>query len=77
MSRSSLTPHYPEGNLTEEVPDSPGEFYCPECGRKCTRGPSGTEYGHRRARRREERCSRRPESVDPDKPGSWGVADDE
>jgi len=44
------------------------EFYCDECGRKCTRGPDGTEYGHRRGRdtRTPGRCSQRPECVDPD-----------
>lgn len=44
------------------------EFRCPECGCRCTRGPSGTEYGHQRGRGSTgtgERCSRRPDTVDP------------
>jgi len=44
-----------------------GEFRCPECGARCTRGPDGIEYGHRRNHGRDEpECSRRPsERVDP------------
>lgn len=56
--------------------DEPGEFVCPAdeggCGRRCTRGPSGTEYGHARTERDNRatdggRCPRRPapEVVDP------------
>lgn len=45
-----------------------GEFRCPDCGNRCTRGPSGVEYGHARgtANGSDERCPRRPKSVDPD-----------
>jgi hypothetical protein len=45
-----------------------GEFRCPDCGNRCTRGPSGTEYGHARdtSSGNAERCPRRPDSVDPD-----------
>jgi len=59
------------GALREEIPDEAGEFRCPECGRKCTKSPTGAEYGHERSRGAKERCPRRSESVDPDKPGSW------
>jgi len=48
-------------------------FCCLECHRQVTRGPSGIEYGHERARDctgRRERCSRRPSCVDPGKPAS-------
>jgi len=56
--------------------DAPGEFVCPlregGCGLRCTRGPSGIEYGHARTPRDSrpydgERCPRRPpaEQVDP------------
>jgi len=50
--------------LTQEAP---GEFRCDECGARCTRGPDGTEYGHRRGHRGDrDACSRRPcERVDP------------
>lgn len=42
------------------------ETTCEECGRQITIGPDGTEYGHARGlRQREQRCSRRPASVDP------------
>lgn len=46
-------------------------FRCEDCGRMVTRGPSGLEYGHLRGTHRagETRCPRRPEEVDPDKPG--------
>ena len=47
--------------------EGPGEFRCDECGARCTRGPDGIEYGHRRNHGRDEPvCSRRPsERVDP------------
>lgn len=40
-----------------------GEFRCDHCGNRCTEGPSGIEYGHKRR----PRCPRRPapEKVDP------------
>jgi DNA-directed RNA polymerase subunit RPC12/RpoP len=42
-----------------------GMFWCPDCGKRVTRGPSGIEYGHRRGMERgEERCERRPATVD-------------
>lgn len=38
------------------------EFRCPECGNRCTRGPDGEEYGHRKNAGRgdggEGKCSR-------------------
>jgi hypothetical protein len=44
------------------------EFCCVECKAKITRGPDGTEYGHRRyGRTAGKRCSRRPDSVDPNR----------
>lgn len=50
--------------------DQPGEFYCPECGRQCSRGPSGTEYGHDNGGETgTSRCSRRPRVVDSDEDG--------
>lgn len=65
-----MSKHY---HLQERIPDEAGEFVCPECGWQCTKGPSGTEYGHQRGRRggSRNRCPRRSEDVDPDKPGSW------
>jgi hypothetical protein len=45
-----------------------GTHRCPECGRQVTRGPSGVEYGHERGigeTGQTERCSRRPDCVDP------------
>ena len=57
--------------LQKQRPTDSGEYRCPECGRKVTRSTSGVEYGHHRGRRDGERCPRRPECVDPDKPGSW------
>ena len=51
----------------------PGEFWCPECGARVTRGAAvqnGTllEYGHRAGhapdKNNGERCSRRPAAVD-------------
>jgi len=59
-----------------QIPDTAGEFICPECDRKCTKAPSGTEYGHDRGRAGENyrgRCSRRDLfDVDPDKPSKGG-----
>jgi len=54
--------------------DRPGEFRCDECGRRCTRGPDGTEYGHARGHvSTAELCSRRPsERVDPVPPSERG-----
>jgi hypothetical protein len=65
-----------EEDLVAPDGDAPGEFICPlsegGCGLRCTRGPSGIEYGHARHLRDSyhydgERCSRRPaaEQVDP------------
>lgn len=44
---------------------------CPECRRQITVGPSGVEYGHERGAGEgvRDRCSRRPESVDPHRKG--------
>lgn len=59
------------------------EFRCDECGRRCTVGMDGeTEYGHSRGLEHgdQDRCSRRPDSVDPDKFGgnpAWGDSDAE
>lgn len=46
--------------------DEAGEFRCPECNRRITRGPSGLEYGHDDglSSGRTERCSRRSEACD-------------
>jgi len=44
--------------------DRPGEFVCSECGRRCTRGPSGVEYGHSAGHHAQHRCSQRPSCVD-------------
>jgi len=42
--------------------DGDREFWCDECGRRCTRGQDGTEYGHRRhADRYGEPCPVRPD----------------
>lgn len=53
--------------------DGPGEFRCDECGSRCTRGPSGVEYGHGRAvsHGKAVRCSRRPDVCDPTETGSY------
>jgi hypothetical protein len=46
--------------------DKDREFRCDECGNRCTRGRDGTEYGHARGYElQQDRCSRRPDSVDP------------
>jgi hypothetical protein len=46
-----------------------GEFRCPDCGNRVTRSPTGVEYGHERGSisdgPREQRCPRRPATVDP------------
>lgn len=48
--------------------EGPGEFRCEECGRRCTRGPDGTEYGHERGHTTNKvRCSRRPDVCDPER----------
>jgi hypothetical protein len=39
-----------------------GTFWCPDCGKRVTRGPAEIEYGHRR---KGDRCPRRPATVDP------------
>jgi len=45
-------------------------YVCDECGKPITIGLSGTEYGHQKGKRAsEERCSKRPDCVDPNKPG--------
>lgn len=35
-----------------------GEFKCDECGSRCTRGPKGTEFGHRSNSSSRGQCSR-------------------
>ena len=54
--------------------EGPGEFRCDACGARCTRGPDGVEYGHRRNHGRDEpACPRRPsERVDPVPPSERG-----
>lgn len=49
-----------------ETPES-GEYRCQECGAFVTVGKNGTEYGHQRGYqyKTQDRCPRRPESVDP------------
>lgn len=54
--------------LPDRRPEDSGEYRCPECGRQVTVGPSGREYGHERGANEtgsQERCPRRPASVDP------------
>jgi hypothetical protein len=59
----------PENQVHPEG-DAPGEFVCPDCRRRVTRGESGTEYGHMRGTTGYgPRCPRRPTAVDPSKPG--------
>lgn len=63
-------------DLDDQRPAESGEYRCPDCHRQVTKGLSGIEYGHARGRNASagtERCPRRPDCVDPDKPGSWGV----
>jgi hypothetical protein len=59
-------------------PTGDGEEICEECGRKITVDPgNGLEYGHKRGpvhHVNRERCSRRPEEVDP---GNLKLKDDE
>lgn len=64
MSKSPA-PNARDGPLLMQ--EGPGEFRCPECKSRCTRGPSGVEYGHERGLRgSRDKCSRRPsERVDP------------
>jgi len=54
---------------------TPGETYvCPECNRQVTVGQSGVEYGHERAQsktKHRDRCSRRPDRVDPGREGEF------
>jgi hypothetical protein len=48
--------------------DKSREFRCSECGKRCTVGTDGTEYGHERGsgtNNDRPRCSERPEAVDP------------
>lgn len=60
------------------TPDNsePGEFRCPECNCRCTRGPSGTEYGHadRGSRDGNKRCKNRDPAVDSSR---YGVRDED
>lgn len=49
----------PDGELDPDG-NEPGEYRCPECGRRVTVGQSGVEYGHQRRKR----CPRRPKEVD-------------
>ena len=52
--------------------DGERTYRCPECGRAITVGTDGTEYGHARGvagTTPDERCPRRPASVDPKRPG--------
>lgn len=59
--------------MSSQIRDGPilsqegtGEFRCEECGRRCTRGPNGTEYGHAIGNQSgKERCSERPAECDP------------
>ena len=48
--------------------DGPNEFFCPECGRRCTRSPDGArEYGHRskpEGRGEQKTCPRRESKID-------------
>jgi uncharacterized Zn finger protein (UPF0148 family) len=59
-----------ESDAVDPDGDEPGTFWCPECGARVTRGPTGVEYGHRAGHAPDkndgERCSRRPAMVDTD-----------
>ena len=70
MSERLATPD--RGPMSDD--HGPGEFRCPECGQRCTRGPEGIEYGHATGYlNSKERCSRRPgEHVDPIPPSERG-----
>jgi hypothetical protein len=67
-------PHAPPNThgLTSDAVDpdghEPGEFWCPKCGARITRGATLLEYGHRAGHAPDkndgERCSRRPSEVD-------------
>lgn len=52
----------PDGELPRESGIDPGEYRCPDCGRRVTVGPSGIEYGHSE---RPPGCPRRPPEVKP------------
>lgn len=49
------------------LPQKDCEEMCPECHRRITIGPTGTEYGHAKKsdRGRVEDCPRRPDSFPP------------
>jgi uncharacterized Zn finger protein (UPF0148 family) len=57
-----------ESDAVDPDGDEPGTFWCPSCGARVTRGPTGVEYGHRAGHEPDkndgERCSRRPAVVD-------------
>ena len=66
-------PKNPRGLESDAVdPDGSeaGTFWCPRCGARVTRGPTGVEYGHRAGHAPDkndgERCPRRPAVVDTD-----------
>jgi hypothetical protein len=66
-------PKNPRGLESDAVdPDGSeaGTFWCPRCGARVTRGPTGVEYGHRAGHAPDkndgERCPRRPAMVDTD-----------
>jgi len=64
-------PRNPNGLESDAVDpdgDEPGTFWCPDCGARVTRGPTGVEYGHRAGHEPDknngERCVRRSAVVD-------------
>jgi hypothetical protein len=58
--------HGLESDAVDPDGDEPGTFWCPGCGARTTRGTEGVEYGHRvgDGTNSDERCSRRPATVD-------------
>lgn len=70
----------PNLGAAEMSANGAGEFVCRECGNRCTRGPTGVEYGHERGRGTpgsHKRCSRRPVHVDPGDPRGPPALQDE
>ena len=57
-----------ESDAVDPDGDEPGTFWCPSCGARVTRGPTGVEYGHRAghepSKNNGERCVRRSAVVD-------------
>lgn len=70
-----MSTEYTAGGLPA---DGPRQFVCPDCGYRITVGLDGTEYGHFRGLRQDQdRCPRRPTSVDPTASASPPVLSDD